>query len=488
MPTPKTNWLFFNQLFLRLYFQLVRYRQVVFYGLKSRFQSHLGMTLFCHLSDIQTRKHKSRVVNIQMFHFCNKPTRFTRSGHPKPCTVNFVQAKQFEWTLLMQEQLDQRRKAAERVTLIGSVVDTVLGTLKIVIGIFANSAALVADGLHSFSDLLTDFMVIVVLRLSHQAPDKNHPWGHGRFETVGTVALGVILIAVGGLMAYESILRLFADTRPPLPTWPALVAAAASILGKEWIFQYTLRVGKKLKSDLIIANAWHSRSDALSSVVVLIAVAGAMMGVWWLDALAAVIVALLVGKIGWDLVARSITELVDTALPEERVKELRKTVLAVEGIQSVHSFKSRAMGNQSMLEMHLQVDPHLSAAEGHYIGDAAVFRLKERFDDIGHVIFHVDTYDDQVYPDESLPAMPSRAEITRHVDAVISRELGECPEYELTLYYHPEYTDIEIKASDELQQILRQRGMAASEFEGRMTDQLTGQDWFRRLKIWLPTG
>lgn len=386
----------------------------------------------------------------------------------------------------MQEQLDQRRKAAERVTLIGSVIDAVLGTLKIIIGIFANSAALVADGLHSLSDLLTDFMVIAVLRLSHQAPDRNHPWGHARFETVGTVVLGLILIAVGGLMAYESILRLFAETRPPLPTWPALVAAAASILGKEWIFQYTLRIGKALKSDLIIANAWHSRSDALSSVVVLVAVAGAMLGVWWLDGLAAILVALLVGKIGWDLVARSVEELVDTALPESKVKELRETIMSVNGIDSVHSFKSRAMGSQSMLEMHLQVAPHLSAAEAHYIGDVAVLRLKDRFDDIGHVIFHIDTYDDQVYPDENCLTMPPRAEITQHVDAVIGRELGECPEYELTLYYHPEYIDIDIKASSELLNLLQLNGLSPTDFESRLTEQLDNQFWFRRLNLWLP--
>ena len=386
----------------------------------------------------------------------------------------------------MQQQLDQRRKAAERVTLIGSVVDAVLGALKIIIGIFANSAALIADGLHSLSDLLTDFMVIVVLRLSHQAPDRNHPWGHARFETVGTVALGVILIAVGGLIAYESVLRLFADAHPPLPTWPALAAAATSILAKEWIFRYSLGIGKALKSDLLIANAWHSRSDALSSIVVLIAVAGAMFGIWWLDGVAAILVALLVSKIGWDLVARSVTELVDTALPESRVKELRETILAVAGIESVHSFKSRAMGNLSLLEMHLQVAPRLSAAEAHYIGDIAVLRLKERFDDIGHVIFHIDTYDDQVYPDPKTPIMPPRADIIQHVDAVISRELGECPEYELTLYYHPEYIDIDINASSELQQLLQLNEMPAGEFEARLTEQLESQRWFRRLKVWLP--
>lgn len=386
----------------------------------------------------------------------------------------------------MQEQLNERRRAAERVTLIGSAIDLVLGILKIVIGVAAHSSALISDGLHSLSDLLTDFMVIGVLRLSHQAPDRNHPYGHGRFETVGTVVLGLILMVVAGLMAYESLSQLFAAERPLPPTWPALVAAAISILGKEWIFQYTLRIGKRLKSDLIIANAWHSRSDALSSVVVLLAVAGTMFGIWWLDGVAAVLVALLVGKIGWEQVARSVTELVDTALPEERVKALRETVLGIEGVVSVHSFKSRLMGSQSVLELHLQVDPYLSAAEGHYIGDCAVLRLKERFDDIAHVIFHVDTYDDQVFPEDSLPAMPPRTEISNHIDGAVSRIIGANPEYELALYYHPEYIDLDLKASPEMHDIMRKAGVEAADLEAQLIDQLGELNWFRRLRIWMP--
>ncbi|WP_432698619.1 cation diffusion facilitator family transporter [Marinobacterium sp. YM272] len=386
----------------------------------------------------------------------------------------------------MQEQLDQRRKAAEKVTLIGSVLDLALGIIKIVIGIFSNSAALVADGLHSLSDLFTDVMVIIVLRLSHQAPDRNHPWGHGRFETIGTVVLGVILALVGVLIAYDSIMRLFADTQPPTPAWPALIAAAISIAGKEWIFRYTLKVGKALKSDLIIANAWHSRSDALSSIVVLVAVAGSMLGIWWLDGLAAVLVALMIGKIGWELIARSVSELVDTALPEERVKELRETILSVEGVESVHSFKSRQMGSQSQLEMHLQVQPHLSAAEGHYIGDVAVLKLKERFDHIGHVIFHIDTYDDQVYPEDSLPVMPPRAEIEHHLDAAISRITGDNPDYELILYYHPEYIDLDLRASPELQTLLSKCEIRATDLEKQLDEQLASLHWFRNLKVWLP--
>ena len=387
----------------------------------------------------------------------------------------------------MQEQLDIRRKAAERVTIIGAVLDTVLGIMKILVGIIANSTALVADGIHSLSDLLTDFMVVVVLRLSHQAPDENHPWGHARFETVGTVALGIILVGVGGAMAYDSLKLLFSAQPTTLPTWPALIVAALSIIGKEWIFQYTYRIGKQLGSDLIIANAWHSRTDAFSSVVVLLAVAGAMAGIWWLDALAAVLVALMVGKIGWDLVAKSITELVDTALPEEKVAKLREHVVNVDGVINVHSFKSRRMGSQSLLEMHLQVAPHLSAAEGHFIGDNVVCQLQSRFDDISHIIFHIDTYDDEEFHDEVFcPVMPTRGEVSQHLDAIISRILGDNPDYELILYYHPEYIDLDIKASEQFHQLMLNIGLTARELQDRLREQLTGLNWFRELNLWLP--
>ena len=386
----------------------------------------------------------------------------------------------------MQEQLDQRRKAAERVTLIGSVVDLLLGLSKIIVGFIANSSALIVDGVHSLSDLATDFMVILVLRISHQEPDKNHPWGHGRFETVGTVALGVILIAVGATLAYEMLVRAFKTTEIVVPTWPALVVAALSVVSKEAIFRYSLKIGKELKSDLLIANAWHSRTDALSSIIVFVALIGAMLGVWWLDALAAVLVALFIGKIGWGLVTSSITELVDTALPPERVKELRETVLEVEGILSAHDFKSRTMGNQVLLEMHLQVAPHLSASEGHYVGDLAVYALQNRFDDLSHIIFHIDTYDDQPFHDQPMPVMPSRKEIKVLIYQQMDQLIGSHDNFQLTLYYDPSYVDIELKLQAEFMAELDKAALSLPAFRTQLEQELGRTGWFRNLTIWLP--
>ncbi len=383
----------------------------------------------------------------------------------------------------MQNELDTRRKEAEKVTLIGSAVDLFLGVTKIVVGFFANSAALVADGVHSLSDLATDFMVIAVLRISHQEPDEDHPWGHGRFETVGTTALGVVLILVGLGMAYELISNLFSGVAAEVPTWPALVVAAISIISKEWIFRYSLAVGKRLKSDLLIANAWHSRTDALSSIVVFVALIGAMLGWVWLDAVAAVLVAGLVTKIGWELVKRSLTELVDTALPEEQAAEFRAVVNEVEGIINVHDFKSRPMGSQIILEMHLQVAPHLSASEGHYLGDQAVCALTEAFPEISQVIFHIDTYNDEHLDELSCPIMPTRGTIREAVDAALIEAVGSCSGYQLHLYYSPKKVDLEIRLLPAIQPLLGEKQLTPSQLKRSLKETLNKNSWLHHLEV-----
>ncbi len=383
----------------------------------------------------------------------------------------------------MQHELDARRKEAERVTLIGSAIDLTIGLAKIIVGFFANSAALVADGIHSLSDLLTDFMVIVILRISHQEPDENHPWGHGRFETVGTTALGVILIGVGAFMVIEIGSNFFSGQATPVPTWPALVVAAISIISKEWIFRYSLAIGKKLNSDLLIANAWHSRTDALSSVIVFVALVGAMVGWVWLDAVAAVAVAAFVGKIGWDLVKKSLTELVDTAIPEEQASEFRAVVNQVEGIIAVHDFKSRPMGSQIILEMHLQVAPHLSASEGHYLGDQAVCALTAAHPEISQVIFHIDTYNDEPLDALACPIMPTRREIRDLINTTLERELGSSDGYQLQLYYTPRRVDVEVRVLPAMQTMLENKGITAAQLKDSLRNDLKPQGWLHHLEL-----
>ncbi|MBY4677801.1 cation diffusion facilitator family transporter [Marinobacterium arenosum] len=339
-------------------------------------------------------------------------------------------------------ETEQQHRAAIRITLIGSLIDTLLGISKIAFGMLSHSAALVADGIHSLSDLATDALVLVMLRISAQDPDKDHPWGHGRFETVGTVFLGSALIAVAGAMAYESLQNLLQVSSLKIPEWPALVVAAVSIVAKEGIYRYSLQIANQVNSDLLRANAWHSRTDALSSIVVFVGVAGAMSGLPWLDSVAAIAVALFVARIGWRFAWQSLLELVDTALPDEQLKPLQACVMSIDGIRNVHSFKSRRVGNQSVLEMHIQVAPYLSASEGHFLGDRAVCKLHEQFEDIGHVIYHIDTYDDEL--EQVCHSRPLRPQI----EAQLAPLLVELPLglqlKRLDLHYHHQQIDLEL--------------------------------------------
>ena len=294
----------------------------------------------------------------------------------------------------MDVSAKERAYQAQKVTIIGAVLDTVLGFAKVIVGVLANSHALIADGIHSFSDLITDALVLVIARFSHHEPDEDHPYGHGRFETLGTVVLGALLIAVAGAMAYDSVYRLLYGQETVIPTWPALIVAALSIVSKEWIYRYTKAIGEKINSKLLIANAWHSRSDAISSVVVLVGVAGAMLGIAWLDIVAALIVALMIAKVGWGLAWESIQELVDTALSAEEVAEMKQVIMEVEGVVGVHELRSRKMGADALLDIHIQVGSKVSVSEGHNIGVWVTDNLLKKIKGISDVIFHIDPEED----------------------------------------------------------------------------------------------
>ena len=386
----------------------------------------------------------------------------------------------------MQHKATDRKAAAQRISIIGAIVNAVMSVLKVVGGILTGSAALVADGLHSLSDVATDLMVVFLVGFSHKKPDEEHPWGHGRFETVGTVLLAVILLLVAGFMTWDSLKLLFSGEIPAPPAWPALLIAAGSILANEVLFFYTLKVGKENQSNLIIANAWHHRTDSLSSVVVLVALAGAIMGVWWLDALAAVLVALLIAKIGIDLLLKSLAELVDTGLPAERVEALEKTARSIEGVINVHHVRTRLMGGQSLLEMHLQVAPHTTASEGHYIGDNVCNALKEEFDDISYIIYHIDTYDDEKLIENGLPRLQSRQQIKDLLDSSLKTNFGLIPDYQMMLFYAPSSLEVEIKLTASGISAIEEKQISLSSIQQHLEETLLEIKGFRKLTLWLP--
>jgi len=307
----------------------------------------------------------------------------------------------------------QRYKDTVRVTLIGSVIDLLLGVLKIVFGFIAQSQALIADGVHSLSDLATDAAVIYAAKHSHREADEEHPYGHGRIETVATVVLGIALIAVAAGISYDALKRLFHPETLLIPGIWAIYIALLSVVSKEWIYHYTMRVARKYKSKMLRANAWHSRSDAISSVVVIIGVAGSMAGLAYLDAIAAIIVGLMIAKIGIDLAWESLKELIDTSVEAEQVEAIRKVILDVDGVNSLHILRTRMMGGDALVDVHIQVAPEISVSEGHFISETVRSRLIKNLDYVADVMVHIDPEDDEKYPLNT--RLPLRKEMTARI-------------------------------------------------------------------------
>ncbi|MBT3745009.1 MAG: cation transporter, partial [Candidatus Thioglobus sp.] len=261
---------------------------------------------------------------------------------------------------------NNRAKASQKVTLIGAVVDFFLAIFKIVIGILGNSGALIADGIHSFSDLLSDGVVLYAAKHSSEEADDEHPYGHERFETVATLGLAIILAVIGIGIIFDAFDRLSNPSDLSHPTL-LLSIAAISIFSKEALYWYTLKVAKTYKSEMLRANAWHHRSDALSSIVVFIGILGSLNGYLYLDGIAAIVVGFMVLYIAWELGLSATKELVDTSIDAQQVEKLRYAIGQISGVNSVHSLRTRKIGQLISCDVHVQVDPYLSVSEGHII-------------------------------------------------------------------------------------------------------------------------
>ncbi|PSF04563.1 cation transporter [Marinobacter fuscus] len=372
------------------------------------------------------------------------------------------------------EHLETEKHAATRVTIIGMVLDAVLGVIKVAAGAVFHSQALLVDGIHSFTDVASDWVVLAVMRLSRKAPDADHPYGHQRIETLGTLLLGSLLIAVGAALAWENLLRVLAGTELPAPGWPVLVAAAISVLGKEWIFRYTRRVGKRIRSDLLIANAWHSRTDAFSSVVVLLSTVGAMLGLTWLDGIAAVFIAGIIIHIGWKFSWDSVKELIDTGLSEEEVLALRRIAMETDGVRNVHELRSRRMGQDILLDVHLVVRPEISVSEGHQIGMRVVDGMRQVLDNILDINFHIDAENDEKAQHTTEPSLPSREDLQH----LLAEALGELPaQSRIRLHYLKNRIHLEI--------LLDVNHPGSELTTERVRGLLADYTWFGSVRVWV---
>ncbi len=329
--------------------------------------------------------------------------------------------------------LQQRLRVTRRVTLVGAEVNLVLSAAKIYLGVVGRSEALIVDGVHSISDLLSDALVYVAAQHAAQQADAEHPYGHGRFETVATLGLAILLVLVALGIGWDALARMFSPTRLMAPTDWALWGALASIFCKEALYHYTASAARRLGSKMLRANAWHHRSDAISSVVVLAGIAGTMAGLPYLDAVAALLVGVMIAQIGWQLGWGAIQELVDAGLEKDRLSAIRTTILAVGGVRSLHTLRTRRLGGHACADVHVQVEPWLSVSEGHQIAVLVEQRLKHEIDEIEDVTVHIDPEDDESSPGNAL--LPARAEAVQVIDSAWSGIVEAASRIRVTFHY-----------------------------------------------------
>ena len=282
-------------------------------------------------------------------------------------------------------------KAGRKVTLLGLFINTFLILLKFSAGIFGDSQALIADAVHSISDLFTDAVVLLGIKIGSKPPDEEHHFGHARIETLASAIIGLALIGTAVYLGFDAALSIHRHTEYH-PTGIALIGAGVSIALKEALYRYTVLIGRRMKSQLIVANAWHHRSDALSSIAVLLGVGGTLIKPSWhiLDACAALIVSFFIIKVGLDILWKTLREFTDTAPRPEILEKLMQISRAVEGVMDAHDLRVRTTGGFYQAEIHIVVDGQLTVVEGHRIAKTVEHCLTEEMDELDRVIVHVD--------------------------------------------------------------------------------------------------
>ena len=290
----------------------------------------------------------------------------------------------------------KREDEIARVTLTGSVVNLLLVGLKAVAGLVGHSAAMISDAVHSLSDFVTDIVVLVFVRVSARPQDEDHDYGHGKYETLATLFIGLALAAAAvGIVVSGAgkLARWLQGEDLPAPGKIALWAALGSIVAKELLFQYTRIKGKHLNSKALEANAWHHRSDALSSIGTAIGIGGAiLLGSRWtvLDPLASIVVGAMLVKVAWDLLGPSFGELTDSSLPADMEQEMLDLIRGVPGVEDPHNLRTRRIGNRIAAEVHIRLDGSLPLSEAHEKASEVERRFKDRFGAQSHIIVHME--------------------------------------------------------------------------------------------------
>ena len=291
-----------------------------------------------------------------------------------------------------------RERDIYRVTIIGSIVNLLLLIFKFIAGFAGHSSAMIADAVHSLSDFFSDIVVIVIVRLSAKPEDKDHDYGHGKYETLASLIVGLMLAIVGLGIFYNGVsttIAFFNGESIGQPTWIALIAAIVSIFAKEGIYRYTIYKERAIHSSALIANAWHHRSDALTSVAALVGIGGAMiLGSKWavLDPIAAAVVSIFIIKAAYDLIKPNLDELLEKALSEEQKQGISKIVLDTPGVVGMHRLRTRRVGNNLAIELHIKMDGNMSLRQAHEIATEVEKRLKQAYGNDIHTGIHMEPF------------------------------------------------------------------------------------------------
>lgn len=298
--------------------------------------------------------------------------------------------------------MDNRTKDIQKITLWGAFCNIALTIVKFVAGILGGSTAMLADAVHSASDLVTDIIVIVFTRISGKGKDKGHDYGHGKFETLATVVVSLMLLVVGAEMiksSYQQIRSAVEGNPLPAPEMIALWAAVISIISKEFLYQWTVKVGKRLSSPVVIANAWHHRTDALSSVGSFVGIAGAIaLGGEWtiLDPLVGAVISIVIIVMAVKMSIPALAELTEASLPEKTEQKMLEIIRSVEGVRGVHELKTRLCGHYCIADFHIVVDPETTILESHETTVIIERKLREEFGEETQINIHVEPSDDSL--------------------------------------------------------------------------------------------
>ncbi len=283
----------------------------------------------------------------------------------------------------------EREAATKRSTWISVIVNIVLTVTQVAAGVLSGSQGLIADGVHSLSDLIADFVVLLAVHHSKKAPDEDHHYGHQRYENAASMVLGGLLLAVGIGMVWAAVHKLQTPESIPTVHLLALWVALGALIAKELLFRYMLAVAERVRSSMLVANAWHARSDAASSLVVGIGIAGNLLGFALLDPIAALIVGCMVSKMGWSFLWDALHDLTDRAANEEQVAAISAEILATPGVLGLHELKTRKTGDMILADVHLEIDGSLSVTEGHDIAELARINVMTRHP-VLYLLVHVD--------------------------------------------------------------------------------------------------